>query len=122
MNRPTHFEILADEPDKIAKFYEKTLGWEITPWNGGETPYLLVTTGSEEEAGINGGIMRRQFQQAVINTIEVDSLDESLKRVKATGGKIVDGPNEVSGVGMHAYCADPEGNLFGLMQSFEQSS
>ena len=119
MNRPTHFEILANEPEKIARFYEKALGWEITPWNGGETPYLLVATGKDESAGINGGIMQRHFQQAVINTIEVVSLDDALKRVNEAGGKMVDGPNEVTGVGMHAYCADPEGNLFGLMQSFE---
>ena len=121
MNRPTHFEILADEPDKIATFYEKTLGWEITPWNGGETPYLLVTTGKDESAGINGGIMQRQFQQAVINTIEVVSLDKMVSRVEAEGGKLIQGPSEVPGEGMHAYCADPEGNLFGLMQTFEQS-
>lgn len=121
MNRPTHFEILADNPEKVADFYKRVLYWEITPWNEGETPYLLVTTGAAEDAGINGGIMARHFQQAVINTIEVESLDETLKRVAEAGGKTVDGPNEVTGVGMHAYCADPEGNLFGLMQSFDQS-
>jgi predicted enzyme related to lactoylglutathione lyase len=26
------------------------------------------------------------------------------------------GPNEIPGVGLHAYCADPEGNLFGILQ------
>ena len=61
--------------------------------------------------------MGRHFeQQAVINTIMVDSLDDMLGRVETAGGKKIHGPNEVPGVGMHAYCADPEGNLFGLME------
>ena len=60
--------------------------------------------------------MERAFKQAVINTIEVESLEEMLKKVSASGGKTIHGPNEVPGVGMHAYCSDPEGNLFGIMQ------
>ena len=60
--------------------------------------------------------MHRAFEQAVINTAEVESLAEALQKVEAQGGKLVHGPNEVPGVGTHAYCADPEGNLFGLMQ------
>ncbi len=82
--------------------------WEITPWNGGETPCLLVTTGKEESAGIN--------------TIGVDSLGDALSRVNNAVGKTVDGTNKVPGVGMQVYCADPEENLFGLMQSFEQNN
>jgi hypothetical protein len=65
---------------------------------------------------MNGAIMRRELPQAVINTIAVDSLPETLARVDAAGGKTVHGPNEIPGVGLHAYCADPEGNLFGLLQ------
>jgi len=116
MNRPTHFEILADDPVKVADFYTRVLDWEVTPWNEGDSPYLLVKTGAAEHAGINGGIMQRILPQAVINTIEVDSLDSSLKRVESAGGKMVHGPSGVPGIGLHAYCADPEGNLFGLLQ------
>ena len=39
-----------------------------------------------------------------------------LEKVEAAGGKKVHGPNEIPGVGVHAYCADPEGNLFGILQ------
>ena len=115
MNRPVHFEILADHPEEVGKFYHEVLGWKIETWEG-PIEYWLVTTGEEGTPGMNGAIMRRDFPQAVINTIEVESLDETLKKVEAAGGKILGGPNQITGVGIHAYCADPEGNMFGLLQ------
>ncbi len=60
--------------------------------------------------------MHRHFPQGVINTIGVESLDEVIAKVKEEGGKLANGPNEIPGVGRHAYCTDLEGNLFGLMQ------
>ncbi len=121
MKRPVHFEILADDPKKISKFYESLFGWGISTWEGGEQDYWLVTTGEDDVPGINGGIMSRSLKQAVINTIEVESLEDMMKSLKENGGKVVHGPNEVPGVGLHAYCADPEGNLFGIMQPFPQT-
>lgn len=119
MKRPVHFEILADDPRKVAAFYADVFGWEVATWDDGDQTYWLVTTGPEDTPGINGGIMHRHFDQAVINTLEIESLDESLKQVEAAGGRLVHGPEEVPGIGLHAYCADPEGNLFGMLQPGE---
>ena len=116
MMRPVHFEILADDPEKAVDFYRSIFGWEIGAWEPGDELYWLVTTGSDEVPGINGAIMERHFQQAIINTIEVESLDVMFEKIEAAGGKKVHGPNEIPGVGVHAYCADPEGNLFGILQ------
>jgi len=115
MNRPMHFEILATDPEKVGAFYRDLFGWNIATWDAPQT-YWLVTTGPEGTPGINGGIMHRHFPQAVINTIPVDSMDQTLKQVVSLGGKKVNGPNEIPGIGLHAYCADPEGNLFGVLQ------
>ena len=116
MSRPVHFEILADDPVKIASFYEQVLGWQVTPWEGGGEPYWLFTTGPEGTPGINGAAMHRSFKQAVINTIEVGSLEETMAKLEAAGGKVEFGPQDVPGVGKHVYCSDPEGNLFGVLQ------
>ena len=116
MRRPVHFEILADNPEKIAGFYSQVFGWETATWGGEEQTYWLATTGPDGEPGINGAFMERAFDQAVINTIEMDSLEDAISKIEAEGGKVVHGPNDVPGVGIHAYCADPEGNLFGVMQ------
>jgi predicted enzyme related to lactoylglutathione lyase len=60
--------------------------------------------------------MHRHFSQPVINTIEVESLEEMLTKVEEAGGKKLQGPVEIPEVGLHAYCQDPEGNIFGLIQ------
>jgi len=116
MMRPVHFEILAEDPGKLAEFYKAVFDWEIADWGGGDQIYWLATTGADNEPGINGGFMWRSLDQAVINTIEVGSLEEATSKIEAAGGKIVHGPNKVPGQGMHAYFADPEGILFGVMQ------
>lgn len=120
MGRLVHFEILAEDPKEAVKFYESVFGWEIATWGGDEQTYWLVTTGEDKDPGINGGIMGTELPQRVINTIDVESLDEMIEKVKAAGGKLVNGPNEVPGVGMHAYCEDSQGVIFGMMQAFEE--
>ena len=117
MKRPVHFEILAEDPAKLAEFYKAVFGWEIADWGGGEQTYWLATTGSDSDPGINGAFMGRELDQAVINTLEVESLAEATSRIEAAGGKVVHGPNEIPGVGTHAYFADPAGILFGVMES-----
>jgi uncharacterized protein len=115
MARPLHFEILAADPQQTAGFYKEALGWEFTTWTGPQA-YWLVTTGPEGTPGINGGIMGRHFQQPVINTVVVDALDDTIARVIAAGGSVARGPSDIPGIGRHAYCADPEGILFGVLE------
>jgi uncharacterized protein len=119
MSRPVHFEILADDPERLAGFYRDAFGWEIQTWSGPQS-YWLVTTGATDTPGIDGGFMERHFDQPVINTITVESLEETLARVEAGGGTRVEGPHEIPGVGMHAYCKDPAGILFGVLQPVGQ--
>jgi hypothetical protein len=114
-SRPIHFEILAKEPEKMSTFYRELFGWKIAAWEG-PMAYWMVTTGPEGTPGINGGMMRRELPQAVINTVCVDSLEASLARVEALGGRKIMGPNDIPGIGKHAYCADPEGTIFGMLQ------
>ena len=90
MGRVIHFEILGDDPARLAEFYRQTLGWEFQSWDGGH-PYVLLATGPKDEDGIDGAIMPRFFPQAVINTALVESLDEALARIEAAGGKKVGG-------------------------------
>jgi uncharacterized protein len=115
VNRPVHFEILGEDPSALAAFYRDAFQWEIATWEGPQG-YWLATTGPDGTPGINGGFMHRHFAQNVINTIAVDSLSDTEARVEAAGGHKVHGPHEIPGVGTHAYFADPEGNLFGVLE------
>jgi hypothetical protein len=46
----------------------------------------------------------------------VPSLDESLAKIVAAGGKVLEPRSTIPGVGYHAYCQDTEGNVFGILQ------
>lgn len=118
MNRPIHFEILVDEPETAANFYREVFGWDVATWDGPQA-YWLATTGEPDSPGIDGAFMERHFDQPVVNTISVASLEETLKQVEAAGGERVHGPNEIPGVGTHAYCKDPTGVLFGVLEPAE---
>ena len=115
MPRPMHFELPADDPVRAAKFYSETFGWKITKWDG-PMEYWMVSTGAGP--GIDGGLMRRPHPGAsTVNTIGVESLDDTVEKVVAAGGKVMMPRMAVPGIGYMAYCNDPEGNMFGLMQS-----
>ena len=121
MPRITHFDIPADNPDRALGFYKTVFGWESQKWDG-PMDYWMLTTGSADQPGIDGGLMQRPHPQATtVNTIEVDSVDEYLTKVEAGGGQMVDGKKAIPGVGYLAYCQDTEGNTFGLFQQDESA-
>jgi len=120
MPRVVHFEFGADKPERAVKFYEKVFGWKIEKWQG-PVDYWLIMTGEEKEPGINGGMAKKEDMAAIVNTIDVPSLDEYIKKVKANGGKITIPKRAVPGVGWLAYFKDTEGNIWGMMQADESA-
>jgi len=116
MPRVIHFEINADEPERAATFYRELFGWEVMKVYG-PMNYWLVSTGPDDEPGINGAIKDRSENLTTVNTIGVDSVDDVLLKVEAMGGKVLRPKLPIGGIGYHAYCADSEGNVFGVMES-----
>jgi uncharacterized protein len=117
MPRVVHFEIPADDPEKIVEFYKSVFGWGFHKWEGPED-YWLITTGADDQPGINGGLMHRRHPgQPVVNTLDVPSVDEYAAKITAAGGEIVVPKIAVPGVGWLAYFKDPDGNISGIMQS-----
>jgi predicted enzyme related to lactoylglutathione lyase len=116
MPRVIHFEISAEKPERAIKFYEKVFGWKIEKWQG-PVEYWLIMTGKEKEQGIDGGLARRtESEPSIVNTIDVPSVDEYIKKIEKNGGTITSPKHAVPGVGYLAYFNDPEGNIFGIMQ------
>lgn len=116
MARVIHFEINADNPEELVGFYQTIFQWDVQKWTGPED-YWLVTTGSDEEPGIDGAIMhRRDPSERTVNTINVKSADEILEKIEASGGTVIQPKSAVPGVGYMAYCQDPQGNTFGIME------
>jgi predicted enzyme related to lactoylglutathione lyase len=117
-----HFEIPANDVEKIKKFYADLFGWKIEKLPTME--YYSVTTVPMDEKGnllrpgVNGGLYKReQPMQQPVNYIYVESVDEYAKKVTALGGKIVVPKMEVQGMGWFALAQDPEGNTFGIFET-----
>ncbi|HYT60323.1 MAG TPA: VOC family protein [Haliangiales bacterium] len=116
MPRVIHFEVHADDPERVARFYTEAFGWEIKK-SEGPTGYWLVTTGEANQPGINGGIMKRTGPATgTVNIISVPSVDGYAARAGKNGGKVLTPKITMPGVGYLIYCQDIEGITFGLMQ------
>jgi uncharacterized protein len=115
MSRVIHFEIPAEEPERAAKFYKDVFGWKIEKWEG-PFDYWLITTGEEDEPGINGAIMTKDMGDIVKNTINVDSFEEYAKKIEMEGGKMLSPKMTVPGVGDMASFQDTEDNIFAILE------
>src|SRR5688500_803480 len=122
MGRVVHFEIHCGDLDRAERFYTDVFGWQIFHWEGSPVDYRLVTTGPDDEAGINGALVERRGEaddeavNAYVSTIEVEDLRETEQRIDEAGGARVADPVEIPNVGTVAYFTDTEGNVFGALQ------
>ena len=126
-NPVTHFEIYADDPEKLAKFYGSLFDWKIEQVPAAEgVDYRLARTVDVDDngrptgqtGGINGGIVKRPagFDGHTVNYISVESLDGALERAQKLGAKVSRGRTPVGGMGWFAILSDPQGNPFALWQ------
>lgn len=123
MPRVIHFELATDDPEQTVEFYRNVFGWQIEKWDG-PRDYWLLTTGPDSEPGINGAILRKEdtvSNAGVCPIINVASVDEFIEAVAAHGGKVVMPRTTVPGIGYLAYCADPGGIVFGIMEQDESA-
>ena len=121
--RVVHFEIHAADPDRAERFYNRVFDWEVRRWEGAPVDYRLITTGTDDQPGINGAIVERRGRldgkavTAFVCTVDVEDLAEVEEAVPAAGGEQVVDRQELENVGSFAYFKDTEGNIFGAMQS-----
>jgi uncharacterized protein len=122
MGRPVHFEIHASDVERARAFYEQVFGWAFQQW--GDNDYWVITTGPDDQPGINGGLLPRpgdapQLGAAVnafVVTAEVGDLDAAIETALKLGGEVRLAKAQMEGVGWLAYLADPDGNLFGVLE------
>ena len=116
MPRVVHFEIAAEDTERAAKFYGDVFGWNINKWDGPQE-YWMVSTGQRDTYGIDGGLMKKMENfPGIINTVDVESVDEYAEKITAAGGGVVMPKTPTPRIGYSAYCHDTEGNIFGIME------
>ena len=123
-SRVLHFEIHASNPEALIEYYTKLFRWDFQAY-GPPGSYWLITTGDDDQPGINGGLVPRRgavpVEGAAVNayvcTVGVSSVRELVDSAVMHGGTIALPVMAIPGVGWLAYVKDPDGNIFGLMQN-----
>jgi uncharacterized protein len=116
MNRIVHFEIPANQPEVLTKFYGGLFGWKFqrAPLPGPE--YWMCDTGSDGP-GINGAIMQRQDpKQPWMNYVDVASIDAALEQAAKLGATVALPKTPIGDLGAVAALIDPDGNICGLWE------
>lgn len=126
MDSIVHFEIPADDVGRAQKFYSEIFSWKMNSMP--EMGYTIVHTAETDERNmiqepgkINGGMLKRQAP--VTNPtliIDVQSIDETVKKIEDAGGKIIREKLPVGDMGFVAYFTDSEGNTLGLWETAKQ--
>lgn len=126
MNPVVHFEMPAEDRNRMANFYTKVFGWKTQLMGEEMGNYVVVSTVESDENGrpkvpgaINGGFytktadMPAQYPSIVI---AVDNIQESINMIKKAGGEVLGEPVEIPGVGPYVSFVDTEGNRISILQ------
>ena len=118
----THFMVSAKDMERAKKFYTELFGWKIEKIPGPMDYYEIETTDEDGKKGLDGGLGKRENPpDAIVNYIDVSSIDEYTAKVEKLGGKIVMPKTAVPGIGYAAVCIDTENNTFGLWECDEDA-
>ncbi|GAA4114171.1 VOC family protein [Knoellia locipacati] len=125
MTRAIHFEIHAADVPRAVAFYTDVFGWETEDWSEfAGMPYVGVTTGPEDQPGINGAIMQRQGPNpepggpvaGSVLTMGSDDFDATAAKALAAGATVALEKHALPGMAWQGYFIDTEGNVFGVHQ------
>lgn len=125
MARVVHFEIQVDNIVRAKAFYDGVFEWTFEDWSEvAGTPYWGIVTGTDDELGINGGLLQRTGgdvspgagMNGFVCTIQVDDYDLIEERILAAGGQVVTPKAAMAGMAWQGYYLDCEGNTFGIHQ------
>ena len=120
-----HFEMPYKDPERVMNFYSKAFGWQMKKLGSDMSDYVLAGTTETDEnrmiktpGHINGGFYKPDNANPAIPSvvISVDNLNDSIKKVTDTGGKILGEPVLIPGIGNYVSFTDTEGNRVGMLQ------
>ena len=128
MNNVVHFEMPYGDRDRMAKFYESNFGWEYNFLGEEMGNYVVAMTTESDEKGplkpgaINGGFYPKSPDNPLPGpsfVIAVEDLEESMQKVKQTGGKVVSESITIPGIGKYVIFEDTEGNRLSMLEPEE---
>ena len=131
MNPVVHFEMPAENRERMAKFYTKAFGWQTQMLGEEMGSYVVVTTTESDDNGpkkpgaINGGFYMKSadpLSHSPSVVISVDDIAAGMKTVESAGGKVLGEPMDIPGVGRYVAFKDTEGNRVSMLQPLPRMS
>lgn len=116
---PIWYELMTQDPDSAEKFYKRVMGWTFEAISGADGMEYRVASARKKPVA---GILRTPDHAQTMPDmwyvyIGVDDVDASAASVRTLGGAVDIEPTDIPGVGRFAFCRDPQGAQFYLMQS-----
>jgi uncharacterized protein len=111
------FEHLSQDAKKAQAFYGEVFGWKVDPFPMGDFTYEMVRAGD----GTIGGYAETKPGQSPhwIAYVSTEDVDAAAAAATRHGGRVVEAPYDVPGVGRMARIADPQGAEIALYKSVD---
>jgi uncharacterized protein len=120
-----HFEMPAEDRDRMTRFYEEAFGWKAQKLGPEMGNYVIVTTAETDAkpgapaGAINGGFFPKKADwpaQVPSIVIAVEDIKVATRKVGQAGGKVLGEPMEIPGIGQYVSFFDTEGNRVSMLQ------
>jgi uncharacterized protein len=124
-NPVVHFEMPYEDEARLARFYQQAFGWGMQSTGPQMGNYVTAQTAETDEnrmvttpGTVNGGFYPRSPEgpQHPSVVIAVADLDAAMHQVTEAGGKVLDEPVVIPGIGRYVSFSDTEGNRVSLLQ------
>jgi hypothetical protein len=117
LGEPCWVDLMTNDTARAREFYTSLFGWTTTEATDEFGNYITFWHDEERVAGLAGQMQGSQPPNAWMTYLSVADADDTTKRARAAGGRVIAEPTTVGDQGRMAILADPTGAPFGLWQS-----
>jgi predicted enzyme related to lactoylglutathione lyase len=113
------FELVTGDTKKAQAFYGEVLEWKAVPFPMGKFTYEMIYAGDTPDTMIGGYAPPKGDGQPSrwLSYVSVEDVDAAAKAATANGGKVVEAPSDIPGVGRRAGIVDPQGAELYLLKN-----
>lgn len=112
-------DIFSTEPNSSARFYGALFDWTSRTFTDDNGKYIILGSEKGPVMGVVRGPDRKDKRPSArwLSYFSSDNVSAAVDMITANKGRVLAGPLAVPDRGLHVIAADPEGALFGLMDS-----
>ena len=118
---PCWIDLIQPDLDATLAFYGDLFGWtyEVRTPEGSPFRYVYARRDGKIVAGLGGPPQGETEPPGWTSYVRVDSVDDTVAEVVASGGRVLSPPVDIPRSGRVAACVDPGGAVVGLWQPAE---